>query len=77
MSKFVKLKIENRDFEQIQRAFTVAICLLNERTPKRKQGNESDYTKDKRKQELDMAQKLSESHCRIIENMKEIEFFEE
>jgi len=77
MTKFVKLKMENRDFPEIASAFTTAILLLNQRYPKPKQGKESESRKLLRKENEERAQRLIDAHCRIIDYMKEMEFFEE
>ena len=77
MTKYVKLKMENRDFPQIAAAFTTAILLLHEKYQKPKQGNESESRKLARKQYEDKAQKLIDAHTRIIEYMKDMEFCEE
>ena len=68
---FVSIKIRKKDYFTATKAYSVAVCLLAQQYPQPKAGRESDWKKQKRKENLEMAKDLNDSYSRFLKAGRE------
>tara|TARA_R100000329_G_scaffold132297_1_gene111832 strand:- start:273 stop:521 length:249 start_codon:yes stop_codon:yes gene_type:complete len=78
MTKYLKLKMQTDDYAEIARAFTIASQLLIKEYPESKRKDKESYnTKQARKENYKLAQKLVDAYARITKYAHQIEYTEE
>jgi len=68
---FVSIKIRKKDYFTATKAYSVAVCLLAQQYSQPKAGRESDWKKQKRKENLEMAKDFNDSYSRFLEAGRE------
>ena len=65
------IKITMEDYGFILKAYAVAVTLLAFQYPKPTRGRDSDWKKEKRKENHQTAKQLNESHSRFLKTCRE------